>query len=72
MKYEISGNEIRIKGKRGVDLIVVASESNDFDRFRFGLCFDGMEHGCLPSVEVSGNKRIVIVNNLEKGAQLYK
>jgi hypothetical protein len=72
VKYEINGSTIRIIGSRGVDLVIYAQEDKNFDRFSFGLCFNSMEHGCLPSVEVSGDKRIVITNNLEKGARLYR
>ena len=72
MKITINGNEIRIHGERGVDFLVYAFSDKDKDRFSSSLVFSGMEHGCLPSVEVSGDQRIVIINNLEKGTQLYK
>lgn len=72
MKVEINGNEIRIIGERGVDLRVYASSDKDGDTFSSSLCFDGMEHGGLPMIEVSGKRNIVITNTLDKGKTLYR
>jgi len=72
MKVTVDGTTIRISGPRGVDLVIYAHSEKDFDRFSSSLCYDGFEHGCLPSVEVSGYKRIVITSNLDKGTTLYK
>lgn len=71
MKVSVDGNSIRIFGSRKVDLLIYANEDKDLDRFMISLCYDGMEYGCLPMVEVCGG-HIVVQNNMEKGRNLIK
>lgn len=70
MQIQIKDKEIRIIGERGVDLRIYASSSEKSDSFRLSLCYDGFEHGCLPMVEVSGDKNIIVTNNLKTGRYL--
>lgn len=71
MKVTVDGKQIRIHGSRNVDLLIYASEDKDLDRFLLSLCFDGIEHGVLPMVEVAGG-HIIIQSNLETGRTLLK
>jgi hypothetical protein len=70
MKVEIEGSNIRIRGERGVDLLVYASSNKDLDQFALSLVYDGFEDGCLPSLEILGSKRILVTNNLKTGVYL--
>ncbi len=74
MRVTVDGNEIRIYGSgfgNKVHLKICVSSSEIGDRYSSSLIIGHMEHGCLPSVQTNGED-IIIVNNLEKGRQLYK
>lgn len=70
MKIQINKDEIRIFGERGVDVRISIHSDKDLDRFIFSLCYDGFDHGCLPMIEVSGNKNIIVSNNMKMGRYL--
>ena len=70
MKIEIDGKKIRVKGDRGVDLLIWASAEKEYESFSMSLAYDGFEHGCLPRLEISGDKTIKVINNLETGIYL--
>jgi hypothetical protein len=64
MKINIENGTIRLTGKHNKSIRIYHNEDND--TFQFSVCQDGMEYGCLPSVQFCKNHTVAI-NNLPQG-----
>ena len=64
MIIEIEGHTIRLTGTNGKAIKIYHNEEDD--RFGMSICQEGMEIGCLPSVQFYKNHTICH-NNMDKG-----
>lgn len=68
MKYEIDGNEIRIKGANvgeNSHLVIWCSEEDGCDHFSLSIHKDGFKIGCLPMIDMD-KRNVIITDHGEK------